>query len=101
MTNTESDHTGLVGHFFHSVVDGEVNWQGHIVANPSSDWYIVELFSWMDGCPTVRRLIRIEEMRDWLFYRDSEDMGHSYEYGSAYHMARRAEKRQQAERQAG
>jgi hypothetical protein len=30
-----------------------------------------------------QRLVRIEEMRGWLFYPDAEAMNYSYEYGAA------------------
>ena len=36
------------------------------------------------GEPSVRRLVRLEDMRNWLFYADGDEMVWSYENGTAY-----------------
>ena len=73
----------LFGRFFHSVEDGKIGWQGSIVGNPEPGWYLVQLFGWLDGSPNVQRLMRIEDMREWLFYDDTEMMQFSYDHGVA------------------
>lgn len=73
----------MVGTFFHSIKDGCVCWQGFIAAEPMPGWYLVQLFEWLMGQQNVQRLVRIEEMKDWLFYRTSEEMCFSYEHGVA------------------
>ena len=74
----------MVGRFFHSVNEnGKIMWQGQIVGNPHSDYYLVELFDWLVGGASVQRLIRLEEMESWLFYPDSNMMMHAYDYGIA------------------
>ena len=73
----------LLGRFFHSVEAGKIAWQGSIVGNPEPGWYLVQLFGWLDGNPNVQRLMRIEDMREWLFYDDSEMMQFSYDHGVA------------------
>lgn len=74
----------LVGHYFHSISKtGKVQWQGIVVGNPEPGWYVLQLFEWLVGEQSVRRLAHLQDMRDWLFYKDREAMLYSYEYGTA------------------
>ena len=74
----------LTGQFFHSLDgDGQVNWQGYVVGSPEPGWYLIQLYSWADGGPTLRRLVSFSEMKDWLFYESAEAMNFSYEHGAA------------------
>jgi hypothetical protein len=34
---------------------------------------VVQLYSWLDGCPTERKNVRCSEMEDWIFYRTKQD----------------------------
>ena len=73
----------LVGKCFHSIVDDTVQWQGVVIGRPEPGWYLLQLFSWVMGEHSNQQLVRIEEMRGWLFYPDAEAMNYSYEYGAA------------------
>jgi len=73
----------LVGRFFHSLKDGQIHWQGAVHGNPEPGWYMVVLFEWVTGAPNVERLVRIEEMASWFFYRDAEEMKESFDSGVA------------------
>ncbi len=75
----------LVGQYFHSLGkdDGKVEWQGVIIGNPEPGWYLVQLFEWLMGEPNVRRLVRIEDMADWLLYEDAKSMKFSWDKGLA------------------
>ncbi len=73
----------LVGRFFHSVVGGKVDWQGVVIGRVSDDRYLVQLFEWPMGEPSVQRIVSVSEMSPWLFYTDADEMGHSYEHGTA------------------
>jgi hypothetical protein len=74
----------LVGQFFHSIGGtGTLEWQGQIVGRPTPSLCLVELFDWFMGEPSVRRLVKIEEMAGWLFYPDAASMRRSYEFGPA------------------
>lgn len=73
----------LVGNWFHSIVDGQVKWQGQILGSPSQGVYLIQLYEWFMGQPSCRRLTRLEEMTSWLFYASGEEMNYSYEYGTA------------------
>jgi len=44
---------------------------------------MVVLFEWVTGAPNVERLVRIEEMASWFFYRDAEEMKESFDSGVA------------------
>lgn len=74
---------GLVGQYFHSIANGKIEWQGRVISNPELGWYLVETFEGAMGEPSLRRLVRIEDMAGWLFYADAEWMKFSFEYGPA------------------
>ena len=71
------DARSLVGSFFHS--DGERQWQGVVVAEPTPGVYLCECFEWAMGEPTHQCLTRIEDMLDWRFYDDAEWMNSAFE----------------------
>jgi len=73
----------LFGLCFHSVESGKIVWQGQVIGNPEPGWYLVETYSWVDGTGSTQRLVRIEDMREWLFYPDHDAMNISAEYGDA------------------
>ena len=79
-------NSSLLDRYFHSVENEKIGWQGVIVGNPEPGWYLVQLFGWLDGSPNVQRLIKLESMREWLFYDDFEMMEFSIEYGVASRM---------------
>ena len=79
----ETKDNWLVGKCFHSLLNGKVHWQGTILSSPEPGWYLVMLFEWFTGSPNVCRLVRFEDMQDWLFYVDDEMMNFSYEHGVA------------------
>ena len=52
--------------------------------------YFVELFSWMDGRPIRRSIVRVEAMEAWQFYPDADEMGLAYDARRASDEAVRA-----------
>lgn len=80
---TKPVNAGLAGRFFHSVEAGKIKWQGVVIGNPEPGWYVVQLFDYVMGEPNVQRIVRIEDMRQWLFYPNSETMQFSFERGVA------------------
>ena len=64
----------MIGMYFHTlrIEDGEVRFQGRVVAEVDSGNYLVQLFSAMDGHPTQMKLCAVEEMRCWNFYKDAD-----------------------------
>lgn len=79
----EAKDAGLVGKCFHSIEDGKVTWQGTVLSSPEPGYYLVMLFEWLTGSPDVCRLVRFEDIHDWLFYLNDEMMNFSYEHGVA------------------
>jgi len=78
VTQTEK----LVGKYFHSANENDkVEWQGVVVEEPHPGWYLVQLFDWTSGEPSVQRLVPIEKMTAWLFYPDRAAMKSSSKYG--------------------
>ena len=71
----------LVGKYFHGANDNSrVEWQGVVVGEPHPGWYLVQLFDWASGKPSVQRLVPIEKMATWLFYPDRDAMTSSSTY---------------------
>lgn len=78
---TVTEPETLVGKYFHSANENnKVEWQGVVIGEPHSGWYLVELFDWASGEPSVQRLVPIENMIGWLFYPDRAAMRSSYKY---------------------
>ena len=69
----------LVGKYFHGANENnKVEWQGVVIGEPNPGWYLVQLFDWATGNPSVQRLVPIEKMNAWLFYPDRDAMTSSY-----------------------
>ena len=65
----------LVGKYFHSANEtNQIEWQGVVIGEPHPGWYLVQLFEWASGYPSVQRLVPIEKMIGWLFYPDARAM---------------------------
>jgi hypothetical protein len=45
-----------------------------VIGEPHPGWYLVQLFEWASGEPSVQRLVPIEKMIGWLFYPDAAAM---------------------------
>lgn len=72
-TATETEN--LVGKYFHGLNENnKVEWQGVVIGEPRPGWYLVQLFDWASGKPSVQRLVPIEKMNAWLFYPDRDAM---------------------------
>jgi hypothetical protein len=65
----------LLGKYFQSAnEDNKIEWQGVVIGEPHPGWYLVQLFEWASGEPSVQRLVPIEKMVGWLFYPDADAM---------------------------
>ncbi len=76
----------LIGRCFHSVKDGVVEWQGEVIGRVSDEQYLVQLYDYVVGQPSVQRIVNIKEMSSWLFYSDEDELKYSYEHGAAAHL---------------
>jgi hypothetical protein len=71
----------LVGKYFHGANENnKVEWQGVVIGEPNPGWYLVHLFDWATGTPSVQRLVPIEKMAAWLFHPDRDAMTSSSTY---------------------
>lgn len=85
----EEDIDGIVGRHFHSwreLREGEdtrgltvkrdltLEWQGHVIDRIETGLYLIEIYSWWDGCPAGQRLIPVASMTNWTFYDDAVEM---------------------------
>jgi hypothetical protein len=71
----------LVGRFFHTwKADTEgkrqIQYQGQIVARVRQ-LYLVQFFSWLDGCPTNEELWSFDMLKQACFYKTRESWNHA------------------------
>jgi hypothetical protein len=64
----------LVGLWFHSRHDGSFGWQGQVKRDLGNGQYTVQLFSWLDGEPTIQKVVAFDTMKGWDFYDADADM---------------------------
>jgi hypothetical protein len=65
----------LVGKYFHSANEtNQIEWQGLVIGESHPGWYLVQLFEWSSGDPSVQRLVPIEKMISWSFYPSADAM---------------------------
>jgi len=71
----------LVGKWFHSRKDETINidWQGQVLGQIDESRYLVQLYSWLDGCATTQRIVDIKDMSFWMFYNSDEEMRDYYD----------------------
>lgn len=85
----------LVGSFFHTFNDEKlVEWQGVVLSSPEPGIYLVQLFEWLGGDASCRKLVRIESMLAWDFYESADAM--TFAYDTIYKI-----RAQKADRKAG
>ncbi len=68
----------LLGQFFHSRVEGKIHWQGCVLSELPGERYLVQLCSWLDGNPTERKIVPLDEMAAWSFYSSAYAMRWAY-----------------------
>lgn len=74
----------LVGKWFHSFDDdGDVLWQGQIIAHVDDAYYLVQLHESGGGDKGPQRLTTLAQMTEWQIYEAVEQMREWYDrYGS-------------------
>lgn len=82
----ENRQSTLVGRFFHTWRDPSDNdydiirnlravlWQGQIVDQVGPQELLIQLFSWLDGKETDKKIAVMADMHDWTFYDSSIEM---------------------------
>ena len=69
----------LVGLYFHTQdKEGKIEWQGVVTKCLSDTQYVVQLFSWWDGMPTIQKIVSFENMEKWDFYASDKTMRWQY-----------------------
>jgi hypothetical protein len=43
-------------------------WQGFVEREAAGGGVVVQLFSWLDGCPTDQRTVSLDDMKTWDFF---------------------------------
>ena len=66
----------LVGHYFlvfeQRAGEKKPKYQGRLIGKITEEVYLVELYSWITGSVTNRKLASLREMVDWYLYDDHE-----------------------------
>lgn len=73
------DDRSMEGKFFHTVKNGELEWQGYVVAQQGDGYFLVQLFEWVMGEPSTQKVVHLGAMADWEFYNSAEEMNDAYE----------------------
>ena len=66
----------LTGKFFNS--DDERGIQGQVLGEVQSGFYLVQLYSWLDGGTSSQKIVTVNDMVDWDFYSTLENMRDHY-----------------------
>ncbi|MCD2451646.1 hypothetical protein GO003_014720 [Methylicorpusculum oleiharenae] len=70
----------LEGSFFHTFCDdGQVKWQGEFLKEFDDGRYLIQLFSWIDGRPTIQKIITGKETIGMSIYPTAESMDLAWE----------------------
>jgi len=70
----------LTGLYFHSFDDdGQVGYQGQVLSSVCDGYYLLQLFSWIDGGPSRIITKHISEMSAFCFYENAGEMREEYE----------------------
>ena len=62
----------LVGRYAHILDEGAINHQCKVIAR-HGERYEVQFFSWISGEPTIRKIVAIDDTREWIFYDNREE----------------------------
>jgi hypothetical protein len=75
----------LVGQYFHAYEYSnltkqlEVVNQGCVEGKVTEEYYICQIFSFLDGSETNSKLVHVRDMKDWKFYKSNALMNEKYE----------------------
>jgi hypothetical protein len=69
-----SNNQTMEGVWFHSFENGKIQWQGKIIKDIKNGSFLVQLYEWMIGDPSVQKIVAFEQMKDWNFYPSAEEM---------------------------
>ncbi|SOB62149.1 protein of unknown function (plasmid) [Pseudodesulfovibrio profundus] len=68
----------IKGLFFHTEVNGQIQFQGQILNEISKAQIEVQLYSFADGAPTDIEIWNVKDHNFAAFFRTDEDMNLSY-----------------------
>ncbi len=70
----------LIGKWFHSFKGNELSWQGQILSRTPDGKFEVQLYNWMGGEPTDIKIVSLDEMSKWNYYKSDKDMRAHYQF---------------------
>jgi hypothetical protein len=57
-----------------------LHWQGQVICGVGEGLFLIQLYEWLMGEPSVMRIVSMEEMRGWFFFESDEWMREYTEY---------------------
>jgi hypothetical protein len=72
------NNSALEKKFFHSFSDGEIIWQGKILSSLENNYFLIQLFEWISGEESIKKIVHIETMREWNIYDTDKEMRDCY-----------------------
>ena len=76
-------------HLYESI-EANVN-QGCVEGKVTEEYYICQIFSFLDGSETNSKLVHVRDMKDWKLYKSNALMNEKYEHyyeGYRYRLAK-------------
>jgi hypothetical protein len=75
----KTENSGIVGKWFHSIVDNAIEKQGQVLTTSNDKTYLVQYYSWITTEPTTQKIIDIADMKAWNFYDTNKEMNAAYD----------------------
>ena len=63
----------LVNKFFHIMEGKHVKYQGRIIGYIGSGYYLIQLYDFIDGNPSYKKIANCEKMIDWIFHETEDE----------------------------
>lgn len=74
LADAQTKNGTIVGLWFLSKENEKTKWQGRVERVLDNGQYVVQLLSWVDGNPTAKKIIPLDDMNQWDFFQTSRDM---------------------------
>ena len=95
----------LKGKWFHSFKSNAIHWQGKVLGlvtaptlRSKAAKYLVQLYSWEDGCPSDQIIVSLDDMKDWKFYNPNEPMPRAASHCANEKTVRSSEERREVKK---
>jgi hypothetical protein len=74
MNTKQTPVKSLIDLYFHTTALATAQWCGQVVSDLGGGFYLVKVEHWGDSLKPCLKLVKMETMATWSFYRDQESM---------------------------